>query len=150
VLAAAKKPRDRTEQQRILGVLGRFRDKALAEKALAVVLGKEFDLRDSLSIVYGVMFQRETRSLGVAFVTAHIDELLGRMRDDEASWFLGALAGGSCVPDLRAQLAELVTPRAARYSGAQAAVTRGLEQSDQCIASFNRQLPALKRFLAKQ
>jgi len=150
VLDAAKHARDRTEKARILGVLGGFRDKALAEKALAIVSGTEFDLRDSLSILYGVMFKRETRALGLAWVQTHIDELLARMRDDEASWFLGALAGGSCTPELRATLSDLVLPRAQKIPGALAPVTRGLEQADQCIASFARQLPALQRFLAKQ
>jgi DNA-binding FrmR family transcriptional regulator len=44
---------------------------------------------------------------------------------------------------------QLALPRAARYSGAVAAVTRGLEQSQQCIDNASRQLPALRRFLAK-
>ena len=94
-----------------------------------------------------MLFQRETRALGVEFVTAHIDELLARMRDDEAAWFLGALAGGFCTVEHRKLMESLVAPRAAKYSGAETAVTRGLEQSQQCIANASRQLPALRRVL---
>lgn len=149
LFAAAKGARDRNEQQRLLGALGRFRDPAVATKALEVVRGTEIDLRESLGILYGVLFRRETRALGTRFVTEQIDALLARMRDDEASWFLGALAGGTCTTEQRATMAELVSKRAAMYSGAEIAVKRGLEKSQQCIAKVARQLPALQRFLAK-
>jgi hypothetical protein len=43
----------------------------------------------------------------------------------------------------------LLVPRAAKHSGAVAAVTRGLEQSQQCIDSARRQLPALRRVLER-
>jgi aminopeptidase N len=149
LLAAARSARDRTEQQRLLGALGGFRDPAVAAKALEIVRGTEFDLRDSQSILYAVLFRRETRALGTKFVTEQIDALLARMRDDEASWFLGALAAYPCTTDQRTALAELVAPRAAKYSGADIAVKRGLEQSQQCIDDAARQLPALQRFLGK-
>jgi aminopeptidase N len=149
LLAASKQARDRSELQRLIGALGGFRDPALVTRALELVRSKDIDLRDSLSIVYRVMFQRETRRLGFEFVQRNIDELLARMRDDEASWFLGALAGSSCEPAGRAAVAELIVKRAENYDGAQAVVKRGLEQSDQCIASLQRQLPALRKFLAR-
>ena len=147
LLAAAKSARDRSEQQRLLAALGGFRDPAIATKALELVSGKELDLRDTLGILYGVMGNRETRQLGFEFVQQHLDELLGRMRDDEGSWALGALAGSSCDAPGRAAIAALLEPRAAKIDGAQALVTRGLEQSDQCIASLARQMPALRKFL---
>ncbi|HEX7841631.1 MAG TPA: hypothetical protein VF469_29380, partial [Kofleriaceae bacterium] len=82
------------------------------------------------------------------FVEAHADELLARMRDDEAAGFLGRIAGAFCDAERVARIAAVVVPRAARIDGAQAQVTRALEQSAQCIAQVRRQLPALRRFLA--
>jgi aminopeptidase N len=146
-LAAATAARDRTEKQRLLGALGSFTDPALASKGLALVLGHELDLRDTLGILFGILAHRETRDLGFAFVTAHLDELLARMRDDEAAGLLGGLAGWFCSPDRKARMAELVVPRAAKIDGAQNQVTRGLEQADQCITLVQRQLPALRRLL---
>jgi len=146
-LAAARAARDRTEHERLLGTLGAFTDPAIAAKALALVLGHELDLRDTLGIIYGVLGRRETRDLGIAFVTAHLDELLARMRDDEAAAFLGGLAGRFCDAGRKAQMAALVVPRAAKVDGAQAQVARALEQTDQCIALVQRQLPALHRAL---
>ncbi len=149
LLAASRRARDRAEQQLILSALGAFRDPTLAKQALELVRGTELDLRDSLRILYPVVFRRETRALGLEFVTANIDGLLARMRDDEAAWFLGGLAGAFCTAEQRALMERLAVPRATRHSGAVAAVTRGLEQSQQCIDNANRQLPALRRFLAK-
>jgi aminopeptidase N len=147
--AVSKTARDRAEQQRILSAIGGFRDPALVRQALELVRGTELDLRDSLGILYLVVFRRETRALGLAFVTANLDGLLARMRDDEAAWFMGALAGGFCVAEPRALMERLLGPRAGKYSGAVAAVTRGLEQSQQCIDNARRQLPAPRRFLAR-
>jgi aminopeptidase N len=146
-VAAAKSARDRTEQQRILGALGGFRDPVVVKRALELVLTKEFDARDTMSIVQGLLYARDTRDQALTWLAAHIDELLGRMRDDEASWALGAIAGGYCDVERRKIAAELTTPRAAKIDGAQAAVARGLEKSDQCITELARQLPALERAL---
>jgi hypothetical protein len=149
LFAAAKGARDRREKQRLLYALGTFRDPALAKQALAIVRGTELDLRETSGMLYGVLFARETRELGITFLEAHIDELLARMRDDEAAGFLGAIAGGGCEKAQRDRLVALVEPRAKKFS-AETYVTRGLEQSAQCIVEFQRQLPALKRFLERQ
>ncbi|MEO7731243.1 MAG: ERAP1-like C-terminal domain-containing protein, partial [Kofleriaceae bacterium] len=146
-VAAERAARDRSEHRRLLHVLGTFADPALAEQALAIVLRPDVDLRDSIGIVKSVLARRETRDLGVAFIDAHIDALLARMRDDEASWFLRDLAGAFCDPDRKAKIAAIVAPRATKIDGAQASVTRALEQADQCIALVARQLPALHRVL---
>jgi hypothetical protein len=76
-----------------------------------------------------------------------IDELLARMRDDEASGF-SERSRQLCEPAGRPR------GRADRQAGGEAMARRrswkrGLEQSDQCIASLQRQLPALRKFLAR-
>ncbi len=147
ILAAAKKPRDRNELQRLVGALGGFTDPALVDRALALVLTTEFDLRDSLSIAYSILFARETRARGVAFVEAHLDEILKRMREDESSWLLEAISSAACDQATVARLEALVMPRAKTIGGAEAAATRGFELGRQCIAATQRQLPALTAYL---
>jgi aminopeptidase N len=144
-LAAARSARDRTEHARLLAALGAFTEPALAERALALVRGHDLDLRDTLGIVTAVLAHRETRDLGIAFLTAHAGELLARMRDDEASWFLAELAGAFCDTERRQHMAQLTAPHATKIAGAQASVTRALEQASQCIARVQRELPALHR-----
>jgi aminopeptidase N len=147
-LAAAKAARDRSEHQRLLGTLGAFTNPEIARRSLELVRGRDVDLRDSISILFGVLGRRETRDVGIAFVEAHLDELLARMRDDDATGLLGGLAGRFCDRERTAQMERLVVPRAAKIGGAQARVTRSLEQSSQCIAQVERLLPALRRILA--
>ncbi|MBC7976905.1 MAG: ERAP1-like C-terminal domain-containing protein, partial [Myxococcales bacterium] len=146
-VTAEKAARDRDEHRRLLGALGMFADPAIAAQALAVMLRTDVDLRDSVGILHNVLAARETRDVGLAFLEAHLDALLARMRDDEAAWLLEAIAGSFCDPDRKAKAAALVGPRASKFDGAQASVARALEQAGQCIALVQRQLPALRRVL---
>jgi aminopeptidase N len=146
-LAASRAARDRNEHARLLSALGAFTDPALANRGLALVLGHDLDLRESVNILYGVLGKRETRDLALAFLGEHLDELLARMRDDDAGGFLTELAGQFCDPDRRAEVARLATRPAEKVDGAPARVARALEQSDQCIARVQRELPALRRVL---
>ncbi len=146
-LAAARAARDRTEHHRLLHTLAGFTEPDLASRALDVVLASDLDLHDTADIVVRVLGHRETRDLGLAFLAAHLDELLARMRGDDAALLLGKLAGAFCDPARRARIAEIVAPRAARIDGARPQVARALEQADQCIALVQRQLPALRRIL---
>ena len=147
VLAAAKAPRDRNEQQRLLGALGAFTDPKLEQRALELTLNPAFDLRDSIRILYIALFQHETRDVAFAFIQAHLDELLAHMRSDEAAGALAGIVEAQCDPERRKAAADLVTPRAAKFDGAQNAVAQALEQADKCIAVIAREKPALEKFL---
>jgi aminopeptidase N len=146
-LAAARATSDRIDQPRLLATLGAFADPALASRALAVVLDGDLDQRDAIGIIPAVLSHRETRDVGLTFVANHIDDLLARMRDDDAAGLLGRIAGAFCDPERTERVAALLAPRAARIDGAQASVTRALEQARQCIAQVERELPALHHVL---
>jgi aminopeptidase N len=148
-LEAAKTAKDRNEQARVIGALGAFTDPVLAKRALDLVLGTELDIRETKSIVTRMLYARETRDVALDFLDKHIGALLPRMRDDEASWFMGSIASAFCDPERRKRAEAMLVGRAAKIGGAQAAVTRGLEKSDQCIAEMARQLPDLQAFLKK-
>ena len=133
----------------MFSALGHFHDAALAQRALDLVLAKEQDVRDTLNIVYAALFARETRDTALAWLGKHLDELLARMRSDEASWVLAAIAGGFCDDAHVKTAGELVTARARAIEGAAAPVARASEHAMQCVAEATRQRPALERvFLA--
>jgi aminopeptidase N len=147
IVSAAKAPRDRTEVARLLRSLGWFDDPSLARRGLDLVLGHDFDLRESLAILETEIARRETREQALAFMGQHLDEILPRMRSDEASGLLGFLAEELCdQPHIDAMRALLV-PRAAKIDGAQLSVERGLEKAGQCVTELAREQPALDRFL---
>jgi ERAP1-like C-terminal domain len=149
ILGAARKPRDRTEIRRLVRALGAFTDPKLAARTRELVYGVDFDLRDSLDAMYAQLQRRETRDAAFDSLEHHIDELLRRMRDDEASWALGGIASTFCDAAHRDRVAKLLVQRATKIDGAQAAVARGLELTDQCIAEVARETPALLRFFKK-
>jgi cytosol alanyl aminopeptidase len=148
LLEAARHARDRTERRRLIGALGNFLAPALAKRALDLVTGTEFDLRESLSIVYTQLSQRETRQAAWTWLEANLDSLLARMRSDEAAGFLGFVGGAFCDAPHRGQAEALLVPRAKAIDGAAMSVARGLEDADQCIANHARLWPALQKFLA--
>jgi aminopeptidase N len=147
LLAAARAPRDRTDQGRILHAFGWFSDPALAKRALDLPLGKEFDLRESIGIVEGMMQRRETRDLALAWAQAHTDEILARMRADEAMWYLTSVAGAFCDRTRVDAVKALLVPRAPKIDGAELGVKRALEASETCIANTTRQLPRVRALL---
>lgn len=147
LLAAARKPRDRNEQQRLLAAIGGFTDPALIERALGLMVSREFDLRDALGIGYGLLYGREARAYTLGFFEKNLDALLKQMREDEASWVLSALAEVACDPQTIARIEALVLPRAKSISGAEAGATRGFELGRQCVATTQRMMPALTAYL---
>jgi hypothetical protein len=150
---AARAEANRTARGRLIYSLGAFTNPVLTARARELVTGTEFDLRETSAIVMLQLATRETREDAWAWVKAQLDPLLARMRSDEASWFLGALAQTFCDPGHRGEVEALLkTSAGTKFSsidGAQAAIDKGLETSAQCIAQQARTLPALKRFLAK-
>jgi alanyl aminopeptidase len=149
ILAAAKATKDRMEQMRLLGALGGFTDPALVARALELVRGTEFDLRESRAILFGVMTERESRELGWTFVRDHVDELLARLRSDEASWFVGGIGGMFCDAEHRDQVKALFAERATKIEGAQYTLQQALDNTDQCITAQARLVPSAAKFLAK-
>ena len=143
-VAAAKAAADTTDRQRMLGVLTSFRDSKLATRALELVIGHDFDIRDSQDIVTNALGNRWVRDALLDFLKAHLDEVLGKLRDDEQAWLLTAIAGAYCDAPHREATAELVKSHAANL-----AVARALEKAQQCEAEIGRESTALHRLVRK-
>jgi aminopeptidase N len=148
ILAQATAETDRARQTRLLKALGSFRDEALAKRALDLVLGRGFDLRESRATVFAVTGTRETRELGWRYIQDHVDGLLGALRSDEGSWFVGDAAGLFCDETHRKEADALFSPRVGKIEGSQYALRQALDKTDQCIARQARILPDVTAFLA--
>ncbi len=149
IAAEADRTADRTERTRLLGNLGRFRDPALAEAALAIVLSGRHDLRDVIGILHVSLHGRETRDLSWRFLQAGWDRLAPRLRSDEGGWLVEAAAGVACDPRRRAEAAAFLAPRAEPFDGAPARLRAALDRADACAAARARNGPAVTRFLAR-
>lgn len=146
VVAAARGARDRRERQQLLGSLGAVRAPELVREALSLSLGEEFDLRDTFGILSGLLDERETREAAYGYVKAHLDELLLRMRDDEALELFDVPAA-FCDEAHRADAAAFFGERARRQDGAPRQLANALEDVVLCMDRKRRQQPSVVAFL---
>lgn len=146
-IAEARRTDDREDRARLLGALGAFGEAALAEAALALVLGDEFDVRETSDIVGSVLGERTTRALGWSWVEAHWDEMAARMRDDEKGWSM-QMAAVFCDVEARRRAEAFFAPRAAAIDGGPHALAKALERIDLCIVQRQQQAADIHAFLA--
>ena len=148
-LAAARGASDRNQKQRLLVALAGFTEPKLVARTLELTRGTaDFDVRETFPILMSLPYERQARAQAWAWAQKNLDALLSKMRNDEASWLLGAFPEAFCDAQHRAELDALLTPRAAKIDGAQAQVSRGLENVDRCIAKEARDKDAIAAFLA--
>ena len=147
-VAAAKATTDTADRTRLLASLGQFQAPELVQRALALVLGQDFDVRDSGGILLGLLGARETRDAALAFLREHIDDVLGRLRDDEKTWLLSAIAGEYCDAPHRDAAEQLVAQRAQKVDGAELPIARGLESAATCIQTLAREREAIERVVS--
>jgi aminopeptidase N len=147
LLAEARRTSDRDEQRKLLLALGSFRDPALGAEALALLLRDDFDLRESLSILWAAADHRETQDVAWRFVQDNFDRLAARARSDEAAWLVGGIVSGFCDAERRREAAAFFEPRVARIDGASLALANALETVDACVAEEARNASAVAEFL---
>ena len=146
VVAQARAAKTSEQRAELLSVLGMVRDPALVTQALALVVDKEFDLRDSSSILRLSLSNPYARDQAWAFYQAHFDELAPRMRSDELGHLIGDVRV-FCDEPHRAQVEAFLRPRAAKIEGGTRALDRALEASQLCIVTERRHQPSVLEFL---
>jgi len=147
LLAEARKVKDRRERSLLLGTLGGFRTPALHRRALELLLGSEFDLRDSIGILYRCLFARETREASWKFLQLHFEKLVARMREDEALALFGGAPNAFCDAAHRTETEAFLGARAKAHPGAPHALEEALESVKACEASLARNQAAIAEFL---
>ncbi|MDB4994150.1 MAG: pepN1, partial [Myxococcaceae bacterium] len=148
VLGEVKKATDRSEKSRLLWTLGQFPDKALAGRALGVVLSPDLEMRESLSVVFSLLEGRATRELAYAFVEAHFDELLQRSSGFEKPFLFG-IPEVYCDAGHRARAEAFFGPRAKGVDGAGRRLANALESISLCEAGRKAAASSLEAFLKK-
>ncbi|MGZ3407184.1 MAG: M1 family metallopeptidase, partial [Polyangia bacterium] len=149
MLAEARRVQDRRERSILLGTLGGFRAPALQARALALVVGSDFDQRDVIGALYRSLFDRETREPTWAWLQQHFDGILAKMREDDAMHLIGNVPMAFCDEGHRAAAEAFLTPRAKSHPGAPHELDEGLEQVRTCATAWLRNKPAIDAFLAK-
>ena len=129
--------------------LGFFRDPALSRRALALVAGDEFDVRETQGILRVALSRPETRGVAWAFYREHFDGLAARLRSDDVGHLID-LVGVLCDATQRAEAEALLGPRVKQLEGGQRALTRALESIQLCLEADARHGQSVQEFLRAQ
>jgi alanyl aminopeptidase len=147
LLAEARKAKEQKRRNVLLDGLASFRDPALRREALALIVSQDFDIRDTV----WMMFPREERStdVSVAFVKERFDALVARM-PGELHGVLPRVGGNLCGEASRADLAAFFTKeRVGRLTGGPRALAQTLEGISLCGAQREAQSASVAAFLKR-
>jgi aminopeptidase N len=149
LLAEARRVTDRRERGQILGALGVFAAPKLRDRAFALTLSSEFDLREALGGLQGAFWHHQSRDAAWSFLKSHWDAIVPRMRADETIWLVSAVPQAFCDPAHRKDVADFLGKKATQSPGASHALAESLERVDVCVATVKRGHAAVVDFLKR-
>jgi alanyl aminopeptidase len=147
--AAASAATDKAERDRLVRALGAFRDPAIVDQALAVVLTEEFDIRVALGIVFEAMSDRALRPRVYAWFVAHFDDLLHRL-PRRFQQQLARVPIQFCDEAHKPDIVAFLTPRMQSLDNGPRQLAQSMEALSLCAAQHAAQQPGVVAFLRKQ
>ena len=151
--AELAKTTDRQQRGRILGAMSSFRDPAIAQAAMDMVIHSAIDPRESLSLLVGPLGTQETQKLPFEFVKANYDELLKHLPSGggfDAGAFLPFVGSASCDAASRQEFVAFFEERARKFTGGQHNYDQVLESIRLCEAQKSARAADIAAFFAKQ
>jgi alanyl aminopeptidase len=140
---------DRARRNEMFDALAAVRDPARQARALALVIDRKLDIRETIRIL-----QNTTTESGLAtsqaFFRANQRAIVDRLPKEATvggAGTLGALFTRTCRQDKRDEIAAYVTEELSHFPGAKQLVREYIESMDQCIAKRNRLEPELRAWL---
>jgi alanyl aminopeptidase len=149
LIAAVPTEKNRKVRVDLVQSLAYTRDPGRLRMALALMLDRRLDARDTEYMDEGVDSRPGPRDIAEAFVREHLDELLTRWPQQTASRHVESFTR-VCDPARRAAIAAFVTDRFRTMPGGPRRVSQSIERMDQCIARRARFEPALAAWLARR
>lgn len=146
--AAAKSAKDRTERVHLLEAMSAVTDPVLIAKNFDVVLGDDFDLRESLMLVWGSMGDPKNRQMTYDFVKKSYETLASRMPKDWGAGLAG-IAGRFCDEEHKKDAESFFKDKASRSTGGPRILTQTLESMSLCITERPARTESVSAFLAK-
>jgi alanyl aminopeptidase len=147
-LAAAKQSKDRLDRGKLLSALGRFRDPALIDRALDLVLSGDFDIRETQGLLRGINAEPAGRERSFAWLERNYDQfakviphqMLGRLPFYTANF---------CDDAHRDAVAAFFKEKNIdQYDGGARTLAQALEGIHLCAAYRGAQAPSMDAYLA--
>jgi alanyl aminopeptidase len=148
-LAATKASTDRRERRQLLSALGSFRDPALQDRALSLVLGSDFDIRETWSLLFGVGSRPAGRERMWAWLQTHFDAYAAAL-PAQGRPNLPGFARGFCDQAHHDAAQAFFAERIRAYEGGERNLAQTLEGIQLCTAYRAKQGESLRAFLAAQ
>jgi alanyl aminopeptidase len=145
--AEAKKA-ERRDRGRIFEALGSFREPTIAREALGVLLSNDFDMRESIGILWIQLRDARSRHAAWEFFKQNYDALLSRL-PREYGGFLPFAGSFFCDVAHRADVESFFKDRVEKLVGAKRALAQTLEGISQCEALKAAQAEGVAAFLRK-
>jgi len=144
--AAAKKETDESFRGNLIFCLGLFQDPEIVNTALPLALSGEFDVRESLGILFAPSERRQTRDLAYDFVKRNWDLMVAKLPTDTGA-YAPYVAAGYCDAEHRKDAESFFTGRSTKFTGGPRVLAQVLEGIDLCIAYKNAQEASVTEFL---
>ncbi len=153
LLAELKKTHDRRERSAIIAALGSFRDPKIVQQALDLFLAPQFDVRETIRLIFSGLDNPPTRTLPFDFVKAHYDEVLKRLPregDLDAAAQLLYVGRSFCDEPSRRAFVDFFQDRVGQFLGGPRTYAQVLEGIHLCEARRAAQSEDVAQFFARQ
>jgi alanyl aminopeptidase len=131
----------------LLEALGEFREPALVERTLAMLLARRFDARETGQTLQALASDRLTRARTYEWVKASYDRLVEQLPQRYAS-YLPYVGAGFCDAERRADVAAFFGPRVGGLPGGEQLLEETLERIEVCTARRAANAAGVAEFLA--
>ncbi len=146
--AEAKQTQDRRERGRLLRAMGSFRDVEIVKAALSIVLGGEFDPRESMALLRGALEDQKTRGVAYDFMKQNFDALIAKLPPASGAR-LPKMVASFCDEEHGADIEAFFGGRSGMFTGRPRVLAQALERISLCNAFRHVQQPSLTVFLKK-
>jgi alanyl aminopeptidase len=137
---------DRTDREHLLFALAAFREPALAQRALGLMLDERFDPREIDELPRVSAHWPTTRTVAWDYVKTHFDALTKRLSAETMSAYT-ALPAAFCDEAHRAEGQAFFAPRVASLPGGPRELEQSLEKASLCVKLVAVQGPSVASFL---
>jgi alanyl aminopeptidase len=149
ILAAAKTEKDEFFQQVLVGALGSFRTKELAQRDMKLLMDGVFDMRIAASLLFGPMSTPELAGIPLGLVESNYDAIVAKLPSSagfDFAAFLPETAGRGCSAEEARAAQDFFGPRMAKVNGGPRNLAQLLETIRLCEARKKIQQPDLVQF----
>jgi hypothetical protein len=153
ILSELKKTQDRQLRQAMISSLGGFRNPELAKAAMDLVLSPDFDVRETLYVMFGPLGEPDTARMPFDFIKSHYEELIKRIPTGggfDAGAMLPFSGNGLCDAGSRAEFVSFFEERAPKSTGGARNYAQTLENIKLCEAQKAAQGADIAAFLSRQ